>query len=300
MRHLLEIDDLGGPELERILELSDPAATSRVVGDPGIALVFEMPSARTRNSAEMAARQIGAHPVYITESELGFDTRETVEDLTRTLACYYRVVCARLHDHGLLARMAALDVVPVVNLLSSESHPLQALADVLAIRQEFGAVSGRTVVFVGPPNNVWRSLSMAAGLSGMKVRLTVPDNHYPSEEDLTLIKACGTELEVCHDPVEAMTGADVVYTDKWVSMSDTVDAALRHADFARFAVTETLMRHAADHAIFLHCLPAKRGDEVAASVIDGPQSRVWRQAENRMHTTRGVFRWLLEAESGHR
>lgn len=293
MRHLIEIDDLTAGELNEILDLTHPIVEPVAPTSLGIALIFQMPSARTRNSAEMAARQIGAHAVYIDETELGFDKRETTEDITRTLACYYQVVCARLHDHQVLERMAALDVVPVINLLSREAHPLQAMADVLTIRQEFGEVEGLTVAYVGDPNNVWRSLSLAAGLFGMYVRLAVPETQRLAEDDLARIKRCGTELEIVHDPIAAVEGADVVYTDKWVSMSDGVDPEQGRNEFAPFTITEELMSHTAEGAIFLHCLPAKRGEEVAASVIDGPQSRIWRQAENRMRTTRGVFRWLL-------
>jgi ornithine carbamoyltransferase len=294
MRHLLEIDDLSPGVLSRILELSGTQPDTVIPTATGVALIFAMPSARTRNAAEMAARQLGAHVVYIDASELGMGTRETVEDVTRTMACYYDLVCARLRDHEVLERMAAIDVVPVVNLLSHEAHPLQALADVMTIRQEFGGTEGITVAYVGDPNNVWRSLSLAAGLTGMAIRLAVPETRHPAEDDLARIKRSCADVDVFNNPIEAVRDADVVYTDKWVSMSDGVDPVQRKAEFAGFSVDEELMGHAADHAIFLHCLPAQRGVEVAARVIDGPQSRVWLQAENRMHTTRGVFAWLLE------
>jgi ornithine carbamoyltransferase len=293
MKHLLEIDDLTPDELGQILEASEAPPLPVRPSATGVALIFEMPSARTRNAAEMAARQLGAHAVYIDESELGMDTRETVEDVTNTLACYYDLVCARLHDHVVLERMAATDVVPVVNLLSREAHPLQALADVMTIRQEFEHTEGLTVAYVGDPNNVWRSLSLAAGSMGMTVKLAVPETRHPLEDDLARIKRSGADVVVVNDPVVAVTGADVVYTDKWVSMSDGVNIDQRKAEFAAYTVDEDLMGHAADHAIFLHCLPALRGAEVSASVIDGPRSRVWAQAKNRMHTTRGVFAWLL-------
>ena len=290
MRHLLEIDDLEPKDLDTILGLSKRDLNDQHRGQ-GVALIFEMPSARTRNAAEMAAFQLGMHPVYIEESELGFDQRETAEDIVRTLACYHSVVCARLHDDSTLARMAATDEVPVVNLLSRTSHPMQALADLLTIRQEFGDVEGLTLAYLGHPNNVWRSLSMAAGMAGMTVRLGTPDSLYPSEDDLARIKRCGAEVEVTADAEDAVFGADVVYTDKWVSMSDRDKAT--NGELATMSVTGSLMENASDHAIFLHCLPAKRGEEVTTEVIDGPRSRVWEQAANRMHTTRGVFSWLL-------
>lgn len=290
MRHLLEIDDLSVDDLTEILELSNSTPIDQSFNG-GVALVFEMPSARTRNAAEMAAVQLGLHPTYITESELGIDERESAEDVVKTLACYHSILGARLHDHEILETMAATETMPVVNLLSKESHPLQALADVLTIQQELGSREDVTIAYVGDPNNVWRSLSMAAGMLGMSVRLAVPDSRLPSEDDLARIKRSGGEVSVFVDPMAAVEGANVVYTDKWVSMSD-FDLGKRD-DFAAFSVTEQMMAAAASDAIFLHCLPAKRGEEVAAEVIDGTASRVWRQAENRMHTTRGVFSWLL-------
>jgi ornithine carbamoyltransferase len=293
MKHLLEIDDLTPVDLEAILLRSAATDIEDLFPGQGIALIFEMPSARTRNSAEMAAVQLGAHPVHIDGSELGFDHRETVEDITRTLAGYYTIVCARVFEHAILERMAAVDAVPVVNLLSKDSHPLQALADVLTIRQEFGDTSGRTIAYVGYPGNVWRSLSMAAGMLAMDVRLAAPPGHQPSDDDLDRIKRCGTRLDVTSDSFEAVEGADVVYTDRWVSMGEEQQSGTRRKEFAGFTVTDQVMSCAAEDAIFLHCLPAKRGEEVSPSVIDGERSRIWPQARNRMHTARGVFSWLM-------
>lgn len=293
MKHLLEIDDLTPTELAHILSLSADDVSDADIGG-GMALIFEMPSARTRNAAEMAAVQLGMHPVYITGAELGLDQRESVEDVVRTLACYHSIVGARLHNHHMLERMSAVDVVPVVNLLSSEAHPLQALADIATIRDEFAEIDGRTIAFLGAPNNVWRSLCMAAGMVGMSVSLAVPESHLPSEDDLARIKRCGGDVTVTTDPIEAVSGADVVYTDKWVSMSDGEDAKKGAHVFYDYSVTTELMAQASDEAIFLHCLPAKRGEEVVSEVIDGHWSRVWAQATNRMKTTRGVVSWLLD------
>lgn len=292
MQHLLEIDDLSRSQLLEIMERSSsPVVPSKMA--PGIAMLFEMSSARTRNSVEMAAAQLGAHPVYIEESEVGLDTRESVEDVVRTLGSYYSIVCARVHSHRVLERMAATDVVPVVNLLSAESHPMQALADILTIHQDFGPQGDLTLTYVGYPGNVWKSLAMASGLVGMKVRLATPKAYWPGDDVIDRLKRCGTDLTIIPDPSSAVEGADVVYTDRWISMSDTEAPATRRANFNGFTVNESLMAKAADHATFMHCLPAKRGEEVTASVIDGPASRVWRQAQNRMHTARGVFSWLL-------
>ena len=175
-RHLLEIDDLTPGELVEICERAqlDPAANRTLLEGRGVACVFTKPSARTRNSTEMAVVQLGGHPMYITDDEIGLDTRETVEDIGRTLACYHSAICARVHDHEMLERLAGLDVVPVVNLLSDDAHPLQAIADVLTIEAELGSVKGRTVTYVGDANNVARSLAFAVGFLGGAMRVAAP------------------------------------------------------------------------------------------------------------------------------
>lgn len=293
MRHLLEIDDLTSSEIQEMLGRSK-SSELRSYDKEGVALIFEMPSARTRNSMEMACVQLGMHPTYISAVELGFDSRETVEDITRTLAQYYSVVCARLHDHSILERMAAVDKVPIVNMLSAKSHPLQGLADAMTIRDAFADTAGRTVAYVGYPGNVWKSLALAAGALSMTVRLAVPHHHMPPIETLRQIERAGAQLEITSSPSIAVKDADVVYTDRWVSMGEESVMEARLRDFVGFTVDTDVLKSASPDAIFLHCLPAKRGEEVAASVIDGPQSRVWQQAQNRMHTGRGAISWLLD------
>jgi ornithine carbamoyltransferase len=284
-RHFLEIDDLNAADLGAVLDLSEVPVLRlpKVLAGQGTALLFEKPSARTRNSTEIAVVQLGGHPVTIRGEEVGFDTRETVEDVTRTLACYHSAIAARVFEHSKLERMAAVSSVPVVNLLSDRTHPIQALADFLTIRQTFGGLAGRTLAYVGDGNNVARSLALAGSLVGMKVRVASPPG-YALE---------GTDAELMSDPVAAVAGADVVYTDVWTSMGQEDEAASRTSAFAGYMVDEVLMAHAAPDAIFLHCLPAHREMEVATSVIDGPRSRVWQQAENRMHVARGLLSFLL-------
>jgi ornithine carbamoyltransferase len=226
---------------------------------------------------------------------VGFDVRETTEDIARTLAGYYAIVCARVFKHATLERMAATDSVPIVNLLSDRAHPMQALADILTLQQEFGEdLAGRTIAYVGDPNNVWRSLSIAAGMLGANLRLAAPAGHHPSEADLARIQAAGGDPIISHSPAEAVEGADAVYTDVWVSMGEEGDADAKKAAFSQFTVTNEVMDAAGPDAIFMHCLPAHRGEEVAAEVADGPQSRIWPQAENRMHSARGLLSWLSE------
>jgi ornithine carbamoyltransferase len=300
-RHVLDIDDLGPDGLDTVLALAewDPARLPPALAGQGVAMVFEKPSNRTRNSTEMATVTLGGHPVYIQGHEVGIDTRETAADVARTLACYHAVLCARVVDHGSLARMAdALDAasvpVPVVNLLSDRAHPCQALADLLTLRQVFGpeTVADRTLAYVGDANNVWRSLALAASMAGIATRVASPVGFDPSEEDVALVRSFGGELVVTTDPAEGVAGVDAVYTDVWTSMGQEDEAAARRSAFAGFQVDEALMAGAASHAVVLHCLPAHRGEEISAAVVDGPQSVVWRQAANRMHAMRGLLAWV--------
>ncbi len=304
-RHIFDVDSLAPAELEVVLSLAevDPSTLAPALAGQGVALLFEKPSARTRNSTEMAVVSLGGHPVYIQGAEVGLDVRETAEDVARTLACYHSVLCARVMDHGSLTRMAAaLDAagtpVPVVNLLSDLAHPCQALADLLTLRQEFGdSLEGRTVAYVGDANNVWLSLALAGAMMGVTVNLAAPNRYGPSEDDLDRVKALGGSGLVTEDPAEAVAGADAVYTDVWTSMGQEKESVARLEAFAPFTVDEALMRRAAPHAIVLHCLPAHRGEEITAGVVDGPQSRIWPQAANRMHAMRGLLAWL--SHGGH-
>jgi len=297
MRHLLEVDDLSTTELGDILDLSRAATVPRSLDGLGMALLFEKPSARTRNSMEMAVVQLGGHPITIRPDEVGLDTRETVEDVTRTLCCYHASIGARVFEHSKLERMTAVSSVPVVNMLSDEAHPLQALADLLTIADEFGGVSslaGRTVAYIGDGNNVARSLALGAGMLGMSVRVATPVGFEFSKADIARIVATGADFTVTNNPVEAVQGASVIYTDVWTSMGQEEEAVQRRELFAGFTVDDALMAAALPEAIFMHCLPAHRGEEVSDSVLEGSQSRVWSQAENRMHAARGALVWLME------
>ena len=283
MRHLLDIDDLSPAELTAVLDLAERQSPAPVLAGRGVALLFEKPSNRTRNSMEMAVAQLGGHPVSMRGDEVGFDTRESVEDIARTLSCYHAIIGARVFEHAKATRLADGSTVPVVNLLSDDGHPCQALADLLTIRQRFGALAGLTVAWVGDGNNVCRSLLLAAERVGLEMRVASPSGYEP-----------GVPAEVTDDPAEAVKEAHVVCTDVWESMGQEDEAGARRRAFAGFTVTPQLMGQARPDAIFLHCLPAHRGEEVAAEVIDGPQSAVWQQAENRLHAQRGLLLWLME------
>jgi ornithine carbamoyltransferase len=291
-RHFLEVDDLDAGELEAVLDEAENPAPAQVLAGRGAALIFEKPSLRTRSSMELAVVQLGGHPVTIVGDEAGIDTRETAEDIARVLSRYHAVIGARVFDHARLERLSAASSVPVVNLLSDDAHPCQALADLLTIRQHFGDLKGRVLAYVGDGNNVCRSLMLAAVMSGIEMRVATPEGYEPEAAAVERARD-GGEVTVSSDPVEAVRGADVVYTDVWTSMGQEAEAVARRRDFAGFTVDDQLMAAAAPEAVFLHCLPAHRGEEVAASVLEGPWSLVWQQAENRLHAQRGLLSWLL-------
>jgi ornithine carbamoyltransferase len=292
VRHLLEVDDLSEAELAEVLDLSGPERARPVLSGKGVALIFEKPSNRTRNSCEMAVVGLGGHPVTIRGDEIGLGERETVEDVTRALARYHAIIGARVFEHEKLEAMAKVDEVPIVNLLSDFSHPLQTLADLLTFRQHWGELAGRTVAWIGDGNNVARSLTLGCALTGVNVRLACPPAHQLDRLAVDAARARGIEVVQTRSPDEAAAGADAICTDVWVSMGQEAEAMARQDAFAAYRVTDQLMAKAARGAIFLHCLPAHRGLEVDASVIDGPASAVWQQAENRMHAARGLFLWL--------
>lgn len=285
MRDLLTIRDLSRADLDRILSLAElPIGSARPLEGKGVALYFEKPSARTRNSTEMAVVQLGGHPIYLQPAELGIGTRETPEDVARTLACYHSVICGRVFDHKILDAMADATSVPVLNMLSNRDHPLQALADLLTIRQLMGRIEGVRIAFVGEANNVSRSLADACALVGSQLIVASPEGYgfEPATPAVTQVS----------DPHEAAEGADIIYTDVWVSMGDE-DSDERREAFEKHQVNEAMMA-IAPNAHFLHCLPAHRGEEVTHAVLEGPNSAVWRQAENRMHSARGALHWMIE------
>ncbi|HEY4378401.1 MAG TPA: ornithine carbamoyltransferase [Acidimicrobiales bacterium] len=293
-RHLLEIDDLTAVELADVLERCSEHHPSRVLDGRGAALLFEKPSARTRHSTEMAVVALGGHPVYVRPDEVGLDVRESAEDVARTLACYHSVIAARVFEHDKLVRMAAVVPIAVVNLLSEDSHPLQAIADLLTIRAEFGSFAGRTVAWVGDYSNVARSLGIAASMVGMGLRFACPDGYQPPADELDRFRALGAPFaESTDDPRQAAKGAHVVSTDAWYAMGQEEEAAARRQVFAGYRVDSALLDAAEPDAILLHCLPAHRGEEVTDEAVDGPRSRVWPQAANRLAAARGAISWLV-------
>jgi ornithine carbamoyltransferase len=292
--HFLDVTDLTAEELTAVLDLAEAASLPPVLHRKGVALIFEKPSNRTRQSMEIAVVQLGGHPVYTRGDEVGFDVREPVEDVARIMAGYHAVLAARVFEHEVLSRMAAVSSVPVVNLLSDRSHPMQGLADVLTMRQAFGSLARRTVAWVGDYNNVARSLGEAAALLGMHIRYGSPVGYGPDEAELERLQLLGAATVVAFPRLdEAVVGADAVHTDVWTSMGQESEAAARRKVFEGWIVTDEVMEAAGRHALFFHCMPAHRGDEVTASVMDGPRSRAIQQGHNRMHAARGLLAFLL-------
>jgi len=303
-RHLLEIDDLSPGELVRILDLCDPppapdAAVSGELAGRSVGLYFEKPSLRTRHSSEAAVSRLGGHPLTFTNAEVGIGTREPAGDIARVLSGFHAALGARVFEHQILEDMAAVSSIPIVNLLSDLGHPCQALADLRTMRSELGELSGRTVCWVGDYNNVARSLSIGAAMCGMQVRIASPVGYGPTGVDVDRLRAAGLDTApfVTTHPAEAAEGADAVHTDVWASMGQEEESEARRRAFEGFQVDDRVMAAAGDTAIFMHCLPAHRGEEVSASVADGPQSRMFVQAHNRMHAMIGLFRWLVEIEA---
>ena len=295
-RSLLDIGDLTIDELQTVLDLALRSVESlgRPLSGSGVALIFEKPSNRTRQSMEIAVAQLGGHPVYIRGDEIGFDTREPVEDVARIMEGYHAILAARVFVHSVVERLAAASNVPVVNMLSDWSHPLQALADALTMQQCLGDLSGKTIAYVGDYNNVSRSLAEAAAMLDMHVRLGCPPGFDPDEAELERIDMLGAaSIELVPRAQDAVRGAHAVHTDTWVSMGQENDKDARRRAFEGFTVDGRMMELADPSAVFMHCLPAYRGFEVTADVIDGPQSVVFQQGHNRLHASRGLLAFLV-------
>jgi len=293
MRHVLDVDDLSVDELKTIVANAQKpvAELGRPLEGHGVACYFAKQSARTRNSTEMAVVQLGGHPVYITDAEVSLGKRESVSDVAHTLACYHKIICARVYGHEVLEEWVGLDLVPIANLLSDQAHPLQAIADVLTIIAEYGTVEDKVVTYVGDANNVTRSLALAVGMLGGEMRVVSPISQKFSEVDADRIAAAGIEFAWSDRVEELVPGSDVIYNDTWISMGEEDIREQKLREFEGLQVTADMLQ-LAPQAIFMHCLPAHRGEEVTDDVLDGPQSRIWPQAANRLNSARAVLHFL--------
>jgi ornithine carbamoyltransferase len=258
-----------------------------------LAMVFQKPSNRTRVSFEVGMYQLGGHALHLLPQEIQIGKRETPSDTGRVLARYIDAIMVRTFDHEEVEELAVAAEVPVINGLTDLHHPCQALADLLTVREEFGGLEGVGISYIGDGNNVAHSLAIGCALTGANLTIAHPEGHGPDPVVVELAGSLGTAPALTADPREAVSGAQVVYTDVWASMGQEDEAGERKNRFAPYQVNEELMDLAGSDAIFLHCLPAHRGEEVTAGVIDGPRSRVFDQAENRLHAQKALLYLLL-------
>jgi len=294
-RHFLDLRDFDLPTLRQMLDLAagfKAGAGARPLAGRTVALIFEKPSTRTRVSFEVGVRQLGGDVVVLSGKDSQLGRGETVADTARVLSRYVDAIMLRTDAHEKLLEMAAYATVPVINGLTAASHPCQLMADVLTFEEHRGPIAGQVVAWCGDGNNVARSWIEAAARFGFTLRLATPDALRPPDEVVAWARAQGAVIELTDDAVAAVAGARCVVTDTWVSMSDD-ESANRHNLLAPFRVTEALMARAAPDAVFMHCLPAHRGEEVTAGVIDGPRSVVFDEAENRLHAQKGVLAWAM-------
>ncbi|HXY34382.1 MAG TPA: ornithine carbamoyltransferase [Planctomycetaceae bacterium] len=308
LRHLTSVFDLSPKDVEAILAISADLKARLARGDrPPIlqgrvlTLVFEKPSLRTRNSFEGAVIQLGGGSVFLTTQDAGLNGRESLPDVARVLSAYSDAIVMRTFRQSLIEDFAKLSSCPVVNGLSDDLHPCQALTDLFTIREAFGRLGGLRIVYVGDGNNVAASLAMAAAFAKMPITFCSPRGYELSASFLRDIRKRfpKVDVELIGDPFRAVRNADIVYTDVWASMGQESQAHEREKAFASFQVNQALMAAAPKSARFMHDLPAKRGLEVTDDVMDGPQSIVFRQAENRMHLAKGLLVWLLADGADH-
>jgi ornithine carbamoyltransferase len=296
--NLISISDLSQMEILRLLDSAEAFRARR--GNHGaplqgrsLAMIFEKPSTRTRVSLEVAAAELGGHPLYLSAGELQLGRGETIADTARVLSRYVSGITARVFSHRTVVQLAEHASVPVINALSDWEHPLQILADLQTMRQRFGHLEGLKIGWIGDGNNVCNSLILAAAILGMQICVASPLGYQPEEKILEQAKRLGGRPVVLFDPEEAAHGADVLATDTWISMGDEGQEAERLRVFGKYQVNAELMRLASADAIALHCLPAHRGQEITDEVMDGPQSAVFDEAENRLHTSKAVMAWLV-------
>jgi len=303
-RNFLSVDDLSSSELAEVIELSakakaSPSDYAGKLAGLSIAMIFEKPSTRTRVSFEVAIAELGAHPVALSSSELQLGRGETIEDTGRVLSRFVDAIVLRTFGQERLEALARTATVPIVNALSDFEHPCQCLADLLTINEKKGRLAGLTLAYVGDGNNVAHSLLLGGAKSGMHIRVATPFGFEPIPQVVQraeeIEKETGGSAMVTHDPDQAVTGADVLYTDVWASMGQEDKAAERILVFQAYRLDQKAVDRAAPDTIVLHCLPAHRGQEITDEVIDGPHSVVWDQAENRLHTQKALLVWLFGA-----
>lgn len=301
--HFLDLSDFSGAELRAILDAGHamkgrrrtPAdAADKPLAGKVVAMVFEQPSLRTRMSFDVGIRDLGGESIMVSGKEIELGEREAIADTARVLSRYVDAIMIRMLRHEALLELAKYATVPVINGLTKVSHPCQVMADLLTFEERKGPIKGRTVAWTGDFNNVLASWMHAAARFDFRLNVATPNELAPAKDIVAWAKAQGADLRLGDDPEDAVSGADAVITDSWVSMGDA-DGERRHNLLKPYQVNARLMGKAAPDAIFMHCLPAHRGEEVTDEVIDGPQSVVFDEAENRLHAQKGVLAWCFGA-----
>ncbi|MFZ0157465.1 MAG: ornithine carbamoyltransferase [Kineosporiaceae bacterium] len=306
-RHFLRDDDLSPAELLEVLDLADALKRDRLAvrplaGPRTVAVIFDKASTRTRLSFSVGISELGGYPLVLDGQTSQMGRGESIEDTARVLDRQCAAIVWRTHGQERVEAMAAASRVPVVNALTDTFHPCQMLADLQTIRERHGRLAGLTLAYLGDgANNMAHSYLLGGANAGMHVRVSTPPGYLPDadvvEAATRLARTTGGSVALTHDPVEAVTGAEVLTTDTWVSMGQEAQAQARERVFGPYILDEAALGHAAPGAIVLHCLPAYRGKEIAAAVIDGPASAVWDEAENRLHAQKALLVWLLDAST---
>ncbi len=305
MKHFIDLADHSRQELQVILDLAQTLKTEwqdggnqPILKDKVLAMIFQKPSLRTRVSFDMAMRHLGGDALYLSPDEIGLGERESIADVARVVSGYVDVVMARVFDHQHIEELARWASIPVINGLSDFNHPCQALADALTIQEQFGTVEGRNVSYIGDGNNVAVSLMFICAKLGANFTIANPEGYDMPQKALKLgqemAQESGSTITQLRDPVQAAHGAEVIYTDTWISMGQSEEAEKRRQVFPPYQVNQDLVSQATSHTIVMHCLPAHRGEEITDSVADGPQSVIFKQAHNRLHAQKGLLAHMLD------
>jgi ornithine carbamoyltransferase len=297
-KHFLDLSDLSAADMRHLLDDArrikarrrQPLQGDKPLAGRTIAMIFEQPSMRTRMSFDVGIREMGGESIMVTGKEIELGERESIADTARVLSRYVDGIMIRILDHTQLLELAEYSSVPVINGLTKTSHPCQVMADILTFEEHRGAISGRTIAWVGDSNNVLRSWVEASARLDFTIKVATPEELQPASQLVDWARANKADLRLMRDPHQAVEGADCVVADAWVSMGDK-DLGRRHNLLMPYQVNDHLMEAAGSQAIFMHCLPAKRGEEVTDSVMDGPQSVVFDEAENRLHAQKSILAW---------
>ena len=298
-RHLLSSADLSADEIALLLKTAEALKRQprRLLEGRQLALLFEKPSLRTRVSFQVAMRHLGGETIYLAPQEVGLGEREAIKDVSRVISRYVDVAAVRTFGQEIVEEFASFSSIPVVNALTNEEHPCQALADLLTLRERWGDLRGHSLAFIGDGNNVATSLMVTAASLGMDVRLAIPNGYRPPEPSISEASAraaaSGGSLTIVADPIEAAAGAEALYTDTWISMGQEREAERRRIDFAGYQLDAELVARAAPDAVVMHDLPAHRGEEITDEVIEGPHSIIFDQAENRVWAQAAAVAYLL-------